>query len=39
MTLLGIAQILIFFLIILALTKPIGAFMYRVFEYFFANSP
>ena len=32
MTSLGIAQILVFFLIILALTKPIGAFMYRVFE-------
>src|ERR1700676_1727384 len=32
MTLLGIAQILVFFVIILALTKPIGAFMYRVFE-------
>ena len=28
----GIAQILIFFLIILALTKPIGTFMARLFE-------
>jgi K+-transporting ATPase ATPase A chain len=32
MTLLGIGQILIFFLIVLALTKPVGVFMYRVFE-------
>ena len=32
MTLLGIAQIVIFFLIVLALTKPAGVFMYRVFE-------
>jgi len=32
MTFLGIAQILIFFAIVLALTKPIGTFMYRVFE-------
>src|SRR5262249_2073514 len=32
MTLLGIAQIVVFFLIVLALTKPVGAFMYRVFE-------
>src|SRR5262245_58969351 len=32
MTLLGISQILIFFLIVLALTKPVGVFMYRVFE-------
>src|SRR5215831_11440973 len=32
MTLLGIAQILIFFAIVLALTKPAGAFMHRVFE-------
>jgi K+-transporting ATPase ATPase A chain len=32
MTILGIAQILLFFLIILALTKPAGLFMYRVFE-------
>jgi len=32
MTLLGFAQIVIFFLIVLALTKPVGLFMYRVFE-------
>jgi K+-transporting ATPase ATPase A chain len=32
MTSLGIAQILVFFLIVLAITKPIGAFMHRVFE-------
>ena len=32
MTLLGFAQILIFFLIVLAVTKPVGTFMYRVFE-------
>ena len=32
MTLLGIAQIVIFFAIVLAITKPIGIFMYRVFE-------
>ena len=32
MTLLGIAQILFFFAIVLAITKPIGGFMYRVFE-------
>ena len=32
MTLFGIAQILMFFVVILAVTKPIGAFMYRVFE-------
>src|ERR1700676_4206520 len=32
MTLLGIAQIVVFFLIVLALTKPVGVFMYRVFE-------
>src|SRR5215510_9751175 len=32
MTILGIAQILVFFLVILALTKPAGLFMYRVFE-------
>src|SRR5215469_4859217 len=32
MTPLGIAQIVVFFLIVLALTKPMGAFMYRVFE-------
>jgi len=32
MTLLGIAQILGFFAIVLAITKPVGTFMYRVFE-------
>jgi potassium-transporting ATPase potassium-binding subunit len=32
MTLLGLAQILFFFLIVLAITKPVGTFMYRVFE-------
>ena len=32
MTFIGLAQILVFFLLILAITKPIGAFMYRVFE-------
>jgi K+-transporting ATPase ATPase A chain len=32
MTLLGITQILVYFVIILAVTKPLGAFMYRVFE-------
>ena len=32
MTFLGVAQILIFFAIVLALTKPLGTFMYRVFE-------
>src|SRR5204863_9705036 len=32
MTLLGITQILTFFALIFALTKPVGAFMYRVFE-------
>ena len=32
MTLLGVAQILVFFAIVLALTKPIGTFMHRVFE-------
>src|SRR5262245_24864176 len=32
MTTLGIAQILIFFALVLALTKPVGAFMFRVFE-------
>jgi K+-transporting ATPase ATPase A chain len=32
MTLLGITQILIFFAIVLAVTKPLGVFMYRVFE-------
>lgn len=32
MTSLGISQILVFFLIVLAITKPIGTFMFRVFE-------
>jgi potassium-transporting ATPase potassium-binding subunit len=32
MTSLGIAQILVFFAILLVLTKPLGGFMYRVFE-------
>jgi K+-transporting ATPase ATPase A chain len=32
MTLLGVVQILFFFAIILAITKPIGIFLYRVFE-------
>jgi K+-transporting ATPase ATPase A chain len=32
MTLLGIAQILIFFGLVLAVTKPAGVFMYNVFE-------
>src|SRR5271169_6310174 len=32
MTLLGIAQIVIFFVVLLAITKPVGVFMYRVFE-------
>jgi K+-transporting ATPase ATPase A chain len=32
MTLLGIAQILIYFLLIVVLTKPIGLFMHRVYE-------
>ena len=32
MTLLGIAQILVFFAIVLAITKPLGTFMYNVFE-------
>src|SRR2546430_13597382 len=32
MTLSGITQILIFFALIFALTRPVGAFMYRVFE-------
>ena len=32
MTLLGISQIVIFFVIVLAVTKPVGVFMYRVFE-------
>src|SRR5215469_18550702 len=32
MTLIGIVQILVFFAIIVAITKPVGSFMYRVFE-------
>jgi K+-transporting ATPase ATPase A chain len=32
MTTIGIAQIVVFFAVVLALTKPIGTFMYRVFE-------
>ena len=32
MTSIGIAQILVFFAIVLVITKPIGTFMYRVFE-------
>src|SRR3989475_873270 len=32
MTLLGIAQIVIFFALVLAVTKPVGIFMFRVFE-------
>src|SRR5664279_4602085 len=32
MTLLGIVQILVFFALVLAITKPIGSFMFRVFE-------
>jgi potassium-transporting ATPase potassium-binding subunit len=32
MTLLGISQIVVFFLIVLALTKPVGVFMYQVYE-------
>ena len=32
MTFIGIAQILIFFAIVVAITKPVGMFMYRVFE-------
>jgi potassium-transporting ATPase potassium-binding subunit len=32
MTLFGVAQIVVFFVIVLAITKPIGTFMYRVFE-------
>src|SRR5579872_3870804 len=32
MTGIGIAQILVFFGIVLAITKPAGTFMYRVFE-------
>src|ERR1700681_298365 len=32
MTLLGIAQIVIFFALLVAITKPVGNFMYRAFE-------
>src|SRR5215470_6048225 len=32
MTLLGVVQIVVFFLIVLALTKPVGTFMYHLFE-------
>jgi len=32
MTLLGVAQIVVFFAIVVAITKPIGTFLYRVFE-------
>jgi K+-transporting ATPase ATPase A chain len=32
MTLLGVAQIVIFFVILLAITKPVGVFLYKVFE-------
>jgi K+-transporting ATPase ATPase A chain len=32
MTILGIAQIVIFFALVLAVTKPTGVFMFRVFE-------
>jgi K+-transporting ATPase ATPase A chain len=32
MTVLGITQILIFFALVLALTKPIGVFMFRLFQ-------
>ena len=32
MTLIGVAQILVYFGIVLAITKPVGTFMYRVFE-------
>jgi len=32
MTLVGLAQIVVFFLILLAITKPVGMFLYRVFE-------
>ena len=32
MTAIGWAQIALFFLVVLALTKPLGAYMYRVFE-------
>jgi len=32
MTTLGIAQILVFFALVVAITKPVGLFMFRVFE-------
>jgi len=32
MTLLGIAQIVVFFALVIIMTKPIGTYMYRVFE-------
>jgi len=32
MTLIGIVQILVFFAIVVAITKPVGSFMYRLFE-------
>jgi potassium-transporting ATPase potassium-binding subunit len=32
MTFIGILQILVFFTIIVAITRPVGTFMYRVFE-------
>jgi potassium-transporting ATPase potassium-binding subunit len=32
MTIIGIAQILVFFALVVAITKPVGAFMFRVFE-------
>jgi potassium-transporting ATPase potassium-binding subunit len=32
MTALGVSQILIFFALVLAITKPVGVFMFRVFE-------
>lgn len=32
MTVIGIVQILVFFAIIVAITKPVGTFMFRVFE-------
>jgi potassium-transporting ATPase potassium-binding subunit len=32
MTIFGIAQIVIFFALVLAITKPLGVFMFRVFE-------
>src|SRR6186997_2415407 len=32
MTVVGIAQIIIFFALVIAVTKPAGVFMYRVFQ-------